>query len=226
MTDTHLIIAELEKWAVVSNDGNLRGVALRAAEALKANLAPTDRLEQQIEPVKQVIVPATVTEAQADCLGIPPSLYARVIAHASQWAGTIYSATPAPSYPTAGMEIGPLVAAQLKGAAEKRLKGAAENAVDSPSQYSELAWIDEFIRVYLADKDTTHVADFLRSKCQPPSDAMTDRHFVALATISAMTGNVDHSKGGGSHAAKMYGEMLMDIRACADAALTQGKPDA
>ena len=34
-------------------------------------------------------------------------------------------------------------------------------------------WIDEFISVYVAPNDVTHVADFLRSKCQPTqSDAL------------------------------------------------------
>ena len=33
-------------------------------------------------------------------------------------------------------------------------------------------WIDEFISVYVAPNDATHVAEFLRAKCQPQTDAL------------------------------------------------------
>lgn len=36
-----------------------------------------------------------------------------------------------------------------------------------------------------------------------------------LGTIEALIGNVDHSRGGGENTARMYGEMLNDIRAIA-----------
>lgn len=41
---------------------------------------------------------------------------------------------------------------------------------------SDDTWIDEFIAVYVAPNDVTHVADFLRSKYQPTqSDALRDQ---------------------------------------------------
>lgn len=50
----------------------------------------------------------------------------------------------------------------------------------------------------------------------------TEREAVleaALRSITSLIGNVDHSKGGGENTARVYGEMLNDIRGIADFAV-------
>lgn len=46
---------------------------------------------------------------------------------------------------------------------------------------------------------------------------------TALGTIVAIMGNVDHSRGGGHNAAKLYGDMLMDCKAVAQNAIALAK---
>lgn len=52
---------------------------------------------------------------------------------------------------------------------------------------------------------------------ESPREAMCRGH---LEAIRALLGNVDHSVGGGSNTARMYGQMLNDIRGLADSGLS------
>lgn len=47
--------------------------------------------------------------------------------------------------------------------------------------------------------------------------------YEALAAILGLLGNVDHSKGGGENAARLYGGMLMSIKELASPALAKAE---
>jgi len=53
-------------------------------------------------------------------------------------------------------------------------------------------WIQEFIDVYIAPNDATHVAEFLQSKCSPTSLAAQDGLVEASKALLDSAGSIDH----------------------------------
>lgn len=66
----------------------------------------------------------------------------------------------------------------------------------------ERDWIDEFISVYVAPNDATHVAEFLRAKCQPQTDALKRARSVIKGLLDIISDyNLDSEQAGRAFAA-------------------------
>jgi hypothetical protein len=121
------VLEELSEAEKAMNDF-VTLVRVECIDQVLSAIERTDHNKEQADdtPIEPRSVPATVTEAQADCLGIPSALYAHVIAHASQWAAPTFSTTPAPSQHSE-------LADRLDAACE-----AAENYISSMDRTTEV----------------------------------------------------------------------------------------